>query len=106
MTTIKEIQNIAKNNPYGFTLNLDTGQLITSGYVVAYEATQNSFDHTGLIKCVNHAYQNSRILGGWYNTENKKYYYDSCRIFIDKNEAQEFAIENNQLAFFDLNNLT
>lgn len=95
-------------NPNGFTLNIETMKPIKYGISVAYQETQDSFGKESLNRVINHALEHSKSVGGWYDTESKRYYFDSVKIFknseIDK--AIEFAKNNNQLAIYDLTNLT
>lgn len=94
-------------NPEGFTINIDTMKPIKYGISVAYLETQDSFGRESLTRVINHALEHGKVIGGWYDTESKRYYFDSVKVFknseIDK--AIEFAKENNQLAIFDLTNL-
>jgi fructokinase len=94
-------------NPEGFTLNIETMKPIKYGLSVAYQDTQDSFGKESLNKVINHALEHGRSVGGWFDTESKRYYFDSVKIFknseIDK--AIEFAKNNNQLAIYDLTNL-
>lgn len=94
-------------NPNGFTLNIQTMKPVKFGISVAYKETQDSFGKESLTTVINHALEHDRTVGGWLDTENDRYYFDSVKIFknaeIDK--AIEFAKENNQLAIFDLTNL-
>ena len=66
------------------------------GFVVAYNETQNSFDETGLLKCIGHAIGNDKVIWGWLNSDNGKYYFDFEYM------ANKIAKEQNQIAFFDL----
>lgn len=100
-----EILKIAKANKDGFTIELESLKHVTSGIVVAYKETQNSFDVEGLKKCLKHALEHDKVIGGWFNEENEKFYFDSCKIFTDLNEAIEFGRLNEQIAIFDLDNL-
>lgn len=100
-----EILKLAEANKEGFTIELENLNHVTSGIVVAYKETQNSFGIEGLIKCINHALNHDKKIGGWFNTENGKYYFDSCKTFTDLNEAIKFGKENGQIAIFDLDNL-
>lgn len=102
---IEAIQEIANENPFGFTITLPSLEFVTEGYSVAFEATQNSFDVDGLIKVINHARQNGNVIGGWLDEETNLYYFDSCLILSDEKEAIEFAKQNKQIAIFDLTNL-
>jgi len=96
------IKQIAKTNPLGFTVSIKPLKMLTGGISVAYIETQNSFDDKGLERVLKHALDNSKTVGGWLNSENGKFYYDSVRIFTDLEEAKQFARENKQLAIFDL----
>lgn len=100
----EKVYHIAKNNPSGFTINLNSLQLISSGYVAAYKATQNSFGLSGLQNAINYAFSvGSNIVGGWYNCANDMFYFDASKTFENINEAAIFGIENQQIAIFDLN---
>lgn len=106
MTSLKDaIKEVAKKNPYGFTVELPTIKEVKRGYVVAYLETQNSFDDDGLEKVIKHALNHSKTVGGWLNEENGKYYFDSCQIFTDRDEAIRFGIENKQIAIFNIEDL-
>lgn len=98
---------IAKENPFGFTFSLETEKMIKKGIAVAYLETQNSHTEIEIEKCINHALENDKTIGGWLNTENNKYYFDSIKIFknSEKQQAISFAKQNQQIAVFDLTNL-
>lgn len=99
------IEKIAKQNPEGFTVKIPSLESVNKGIVVAYLETQNSFDEQGLEKVLRHASENDKVIGGWLNEENSKYYYDSCKVFEDRKEAIEFGKLNQQIAIFDITNL-
>lgn len=102
---IDKVYQIAKNNPSGFTINLNSLQFITSGYVAAYKATQNSFGLSGLQNAINYALSvGSNIVGGWYNSANDMFYFDASKTFDNLKDAADFGLENEQLAIFNLNN--
>lgn len=103
---IELILKIAADNPYGFTFSIKSKRFVKHGFCVAYKETQNCFGHSGLKKAFEHAVQHDKVIGGWLNTENNSYYFDSVKIFKNKSEALKFAIENKQIAVFDLTNLT
>ena len=96
----------AMQNPDGFTLNINNGELITSGYAVAYKETQNSFGMDGLRNAIKHANEHDAIIGGWLNTDNNQYYYDSIKIIENESDAIEFGKEQEQIAIFNLDTLT
>ncbi|WP_439582434.1 hypothetical protein [Dyadobacter bucti] len=87
----------------GFTFDLNELVKVTSGIIVAHQATQNCFGLVGFMKAFMHARMNNQALGGWHHQG--KFYFDSCRIFTNREEAIMFGIENKQIAIFDLDNL-
>jgi len=99
------ILKLAVENPYGFTFNIRTKKMVKYGIAVAYSDTQNCFGIKGLEKVIDHAQSHNGIVGGWLNTENLNYYFDSIKVFKDKNEAISFGRENKQIAIFDITNL-
>lgn len=102
---IEAIKEIARKNPDGFTVELETLNPVTRGISVAYLETQDSFGDEGLKKVLLHSQQHDGYVGGWLNEENGKFYFDSIKIFHDKSEAVRFGIENEQIAIFDITNL-
>ena len=102
---MQAIKEIAKSNPDGFTVELTTLKKVTKGITVAYLETQDSFDDEGLKKVLLHAKQHDKVVGGWLNEENGKFYFDSIKVFTDLQKAIEFGRENKQIAIFDLTNL-
>lgn len=103
---IEFVWNYSASHPDGFTLDLQSRKSVTSGIVVAYEATQNSFGKESLSAVIEHALSHDKRVGGWFNTEDQNYYFDSDRVFADGmyTEAIVFARENNQLAIYDITN--
>lgn len=73
------LATIATINKEGFTVNAATLQPVTTGYAVAVAGTQNSFGLEGLSNVIKYVDEHSEInaFGGWYNNENKKYYFDA-----------------------------
>ncbi len=104
---IDRVWEYSLNNPEGFTLNIDTFKEVKFGIVVAYEATQNHFGKESLTRVIEHAKSHNNIIGGWLNTENNQYYFDSVKVFKNSElkQAVEFAKKHKQLAIFDLTNL-
>ena len=103
-TLVNNVYQIAHNNPSGFTINLNSLQLIKSGFVSAYKETQNSFGISGLKAAITFALLiGSNTVGGWYNAANGMYYFDASKVFENQFEAANFGIENEQIAIFDLN---
>lgn len=101
-----EIMKIAEANQDGFTIEIEKLNHVSEGIVVAYKATQNSFDSEGLKRCIEHAQKHAGFIGGWMDGESGKYYFDSVKIFPNSqlNEAIEFGKLNEQIAIFDLTN--
>ena len=96
----------ASLHPDGFTLDLSSKTTVSSGIVVAFEATQNSFGRESLNRVIDHALNHDKIVGGWLNESDSQYYFDSNRLFANGmyEEAKAFAVANNQLAIYDLSN--
>ncbi len=90
--------------PQGFTIDINTLQQPTEGLAVSYLATQNSFDKKDLPKVIKHAREHNGFVGGWYNPENGKYYFDSTRLFPEDSlvAAVEFARDNEQNTLYDI----
>lgn len=97
---------IAAANQGGFTWNIHEEKMQSHGFAVARAETQNSFNAEGLLRAVEFAVKNDiPCIGGWYDSESGLYYYDATEIFSNKDEAENAARENEQLAYFDLDNL-
>lgn len=101
------LMNIAAANTEGYTVDATTLQPVTSGYAVAVADTQNSFGEEGCKRVVNYVTSNEYInaFGGWLNTENNEFYFDATIICSSKEEAEALARANDQIAYFDLNNM-
>lgn len=104
---IERVWEYSQNNPEGFTLDLETFKPIKFGICVAYKETQDSHNKESLEKVISHAMKHKKILGGWLNVENNKFYFDSVKVFKNSEleKALKFAKEQKQLAIFDLTNL-
>ena len=106
MTSLFEaIEEIARQNPGGFTVDLTTLKKVTKGISVAYLETQNSFGDEGLKRVLEHAEKHEKIVGGWLNEDDGYFYYDSVKIYFDREEAIRAGRENEQIAIFDIGNL-
>lgn len=105
-TILKALATIAAANPAGFTVNAQTLQPVTTGYVVAVKGTQNSFGTSGLCRVVDYQSTHKEInaFGGWLDSKSGLYYYDACIIVRTIGEAITLAKENDQIAFFCLDN--
>ena len=98
----EKVLDYAAKNKSGFSLNINTLQPVTSGYVVAYEETQNSHTAIEVQNVIIHALMHDCIVGGWYNEKNNKYYFDSSKVFSNVRDSINFAKDNNQLAIYDI----
>lgn len=106
MTSLLEaIEEIAKQNPGGFTVDLTTLKKVTKGISVAYLETQSSFADEGLKRVLEHAEKHEKTVGGWLNEDDGYFYYDSVKIYFDREEAIRAGRENKQIAIFDIGNL-
>ncbi|MBO7586555.1 MAG: hypothetical protein J6T13_05180 [Bacteroidales bacterium] len=92
------------SHPDGFTLDITTMTEPAEGVIVAYAATQGSHSRKQLANVVKHAMRHDGYVGGWLDTTDSLYYFDSARLFPEDslNAAIHFAVENEQLAVFVL----
>ena len=104
--TDKELVNViyamGQMYPDGFTLDLNSMRQPTEGLIVSYKETQNSFDRQSIPAVIRHARKHNNLVGGWYNPENGRYYFDSNRAFPEDSlaAALAFARENGQHTVF------
>lgn len=93
---LKLLATIAAANPAGFTVNAQTLQPVTSGYVVAVKGTQNSFGISGLRRVVEYQSTHKEVnaFGGWLDHKSGLYYFDACIIVRTLGEAITLATEN------------
>ena len=98
----------SQNHPNGFTLNVRTMTEPEEGIAVSYAETQHSHSRSELERVVRHALLNEGYVGGWYNSEDSLYYFDSSRLFPESalDEAIEFGRENGQRTVFILSSST
>ena len=95
-------------HPDGFTLDVRTMTEPTNGIAVSYVDTQNSHSRDQLDKVVEHALNHDGFVGGWYNSEDGLYYFDSTRLFSEDSlkEAIQFGKDNSQHSVFILSTFT
>jgi hypothetical protein len=76
----------------------------SEGICVAYSATQDCHSREGLDYVVSHALEHDGFVGGWLDTADSLYYFDSVRIFpeAEREKALDFARQNGQIAVFIL----
>ena len=98
----------SQSHPDGFTLDIRTMTEPTEGIAVSYAETQNSHSRNQLDKVVRHALSHEGFVGGWYNSEDGLYYFDSTRLFPENELANaiRFGKDNNQYSIFILSSYT
>ena len=109
ITTIADkVWAFSQTHPDGFTLDIRTMTEPTEGIAVSYAATQNSHSREQLDKVVSHALQHEGYVGGWYNSEDGLYYFDSTKLFPenDLRGAIQFGKDNGQYSVFILSTTT
>ena len=91
-------------HPDGFTIDIAAMTEPTEGVVVAYAATQGCHSRKQLGRVVRHALRHDGYVGGWLDTSDSLYYFDSSRLFPEDSltAAIRFGIENGQIAVFVL----
>jgi len=105
ITTIADkVWAFSQTHPDGFTLDIRTMTEPTEGIAVTYAATQNSHSRNQLNKVVRHALKHDGYVGGWLNSEDGFYYFDSTKLFPenDLKGAIQFGKENGQYSVFIL----
>ena len=104
----EKVWTFSQAHPDGFTLNIRTMTEPTEGIAVSYAATQNSHSRESLGKVVRHALEHDGYVGGWLNSDEGLYYFDSTRLFPEDQlpEAIRFGKANGQHSVFILSNYT
>ena len=105
---VEEIWTLSQNRPDGFTLDLRTMAEPTEGISAAYAETMNSCSRKQLAEVVRHAMHHDSHIGGWLDTRDNTYYFDSIRLFPESSlkEAIQFGQENDQHAIYILSSHT
>ena len=98
----------SQTHPDGFTIDIRTMTEPMEGIAVSYAATLNCHSRDQLDKVVSHALQHEGYVGGWYNSEDGLYYFDSTKLFPenDLKGALLFGKENGQYSVFILSTYT
>ncbi len=93
-----KVWTFSQSHPDGFTLDIRTMTEPAEGIAVSYAETQNSHSRDQLDKVVSHALCHDGYVGGWLNTGNGLYYFDSTKLFPETSlkEAIQFGKENGQ----------
>ena len=99
-----KVWELAISHPDGFTLDVRTMSEPREGIAVSYAATQGCHSREQLEKVVSHALQHDGYVGGWYNSDDGLYYFDSNRLFAETDlaSAMQFGRENSQHSVFIL----
>ncbi len=102
------VWTFSQSHPDGFTIDVRTMTEPTEGIAVSYAATQNSHSRSQLDRVVSHALMHEGYVGGWYNSDDGLYYFDSTRLFPESElkEALEFGRQNGQYSAFILSTFT
>ena len=105
---VDKVWVFSQSHPEGFTLDVRTMTEPSEGIAVSYATTQNSHSRNQLGKVVRNALQHDGYVGGWYNSENGLYYFDSTKLFPENalKDAIQFGKENGQHSVFMLSSST
>lgn len=103
-----KVWTFCQSHPDGFTLDIRKMTEPTEGIAVSYAETQNSHSRDQLDKVVSHALSHEGYVGGWLNTDNGLYYFDSTKLFPETSlgSAIQFGKENGQHSVFILSTCT
>lgn len=101
---VERVWKYSRTHPDGFTLSVSTMDEPTEGISVAYAATQDCHSKEGLEYVVSHSLEHDGYVGGWLDTADSLYYFDSVRIFPEsqRDSALSFARRNGQIAVYIL----
>lgn len=104
---VDQVWAFSQQHPDGFTLDIRTMTEPEEGIAVSYAATQDSHSFAQLGGVVEHALQHEGYVGGWYNSDDGDYYFDSTKLFPENTQgsAIRFGIENGQYSIFILSSL-
>ena len=95
----EKILSYGESHPDGFTLDIRTFSEADNGISVACQLRR---DRQSLEDVISHAYRNGGYVGGWWDSVNGRYVYDSVRLFPEDqlDEAMEFGRRNRQDAIY------
>ena len=91
-------------HPDGFTIDIRTMTEPTEGIAVSYSTTQGSHSRKDLNRVVKHAMRHDGYVGGWLDTADSLYYFDSTRLFPEDSleAAIKFGLKNEQKAIYSI----
>ena len=94
----------SQTHPDGFMLDIRTMTEPAEGIAVSYAETQNSHSRTQLDKVVRHAVKHDGYVGGWLNSNDGLYYFDSSKLFPENElrSALQFGRDNRQYSVYIL----
>lgn len=103
-TLSDKIWTYSQSHPDGFTLDIRTMTEPTEGIAVSYLATQGCHSRKKLNRVVRHAMHHDGYVGGWLDTTDSLYYFDSTRLFPEDSldAAIKFGLENKQKAIYSI----
>ena len=106
--TADKVWAFIQTHPDGFTLDIRSMTEPTEGIAVSYAATQDSHSREQLNAVVGHALEHEGYVGGWFNSDDGLYYFDSTRLFPESElrNALQFGKENGQRSAFILSTFT
>ncbi|MBR1570722.1 MAG: hypothetical protein IJ651_08340 [Bacteroidales bacterium] len=98
------VWTFSQSHPDGFTLDIRSMAAPAEGISVAYAATQDSHGRQALDAVISHATAHDGFVGGWLDSSDSLYYFDSVRIFPEDSleAAVNFGKANFQKAVFKL----
>lgn len=103
-----KVWTYSQTHPDGFMLDIRTMTEPTEGIAVSYGETQNSHSRQQLDKVVRHAVQHDGYVGGWLNSNDGLYYFDSSKLFPENElrSALQFGRDNRQYSVYILSSGT
>ena len=101
---VGKIWDYSLSHPDGFTVETRTLSVPEDGISVAYSATQGMHSREDLPFVISHSLEHDGYIGGWLNSADSLYYFDSVMLFPESElkEALAFGRENGQEAVFIL----
>ena len=100
---VERIRSIAERKDR-FSYDVRGRAFVDMGIVAAYRATKGE-RFEDLPEVLQHAFEHEGIVGAWRDPQDGKIYYDSCRLFTDRQSAMAFARAQNQRSIFNINRM-
>ncbi|MBO7572879.1 MAG: hypothetical protein J6T48_12080 [Bacteroidales bacterium] len=99
-----KIWSYSLTHPDGFTIDIRTMTEPAEGIAVSYSATQGSHSRKNLNRVVRHAIRHDGYVGGWFDTTDSLYYFDSTRLFPEDSldAAIKFGAKNKEKAIYSI----